>query len=147
MIDLTLRSALPNDSDFAYAVKKAAFKEYVERAWGWDEAEQRRLHEERFAAQDFRVINVGGVDVGIMAVVAEPECVKLNQLFILPEHQGKGVGRECMVRVMGEARQRGVPVRLRVLKVNPRAQTFYERLGFTAVGQTDTHILMESARC
>lgn len=143
MDNLTLRNALPNDRDFAYAVKKSAFKEYVDQVWGWDEAEQRRLHEQRFAAQDFRIINVDGVDVGVMAVVAEPDCVKLNQLFILPEHQNKGVGRECMLRIMAEARQRGVPVRLRVLKVNPRAQTFYQRLEFAPTGETDTHILME----
>ena len=145
MVDVNLRKTLPNDSEFAYAVKKSAFKEYVDQAWGWDEAEQRRLHEQRFAAQDFRIINVNGVDVGILSVVTEPDCLKLNQLFLLPEHQGKGIGRACMLRIMDEARQRHVPVRLRVLKVNPRAQAFYQRLGFTPTSETDTHILMECA--
>ncbi len=42
-----------------------------------------------------------------------------------------------------EARGLGRPVRLRVLKVNPRARAFYERLGFRRTGETDTHDLME----
>jgi RimJ/RimL family protein N-acetyltransferase len=36
-----------------------------------------------------------------------------------------------------------LPVRLRVLKVNPRALAFYRRLGFTCTGETETHDLME----
>jgi putative acetyltransferase len=143
MDDLVLRPAGPNDSEFAFRVKEAAFRQYVEKVWGWDEAEQRRLHEERFAAQDFRVISVAGTDVGIMAVVVAPDCLKLNQLFILPEHQGKGIGSACMRLIMDEARGLGLPVRLRVLKVNPRARAFYQRLGFVRTGETDTHDLME----
>lgn len=48
-------------------------------------------------------------------------------------------------RVISEARRLGLPIRLRVLKVNNRALAFYQRLGFTPVGETDTHILMEMA--
>ncbi len=64
-----LRKAGPDDSEFAYCVKKAAFRAYVEKVWGWDEEEQRQFHEQRFEAQDFRIINLAGTDVGIMAVV------------------------------------------------------------------------------
>jgi GNAT superfamily N-acetyltransferase len=69
--------------------------------------------------------------------------VKVNQLFLLPEHQGQGIGRRCMLAVMEEARGLGLPVRLRVLKVNPRALAFYGRLGFVRTGETDSHDLME----
>lgn len=143
MNSLTLRKASPNESEFAYCVKRAVFREYVEKVEGWDEDEQRQLHERRFGAQDFRVINVAGTDVGIMAVVVAPECVKVNQLFLLQEHQGKDIGRRCMLLIMEEARQLGLPMRLRVMKVNPRALAFYQRLGFRRAGETDTHDLME----
>jgi len=142
---LTLRKATSSDGEFAYLVKKAAFREYVEAVWGWDEDEQRQLHERRFEAQDVRVVSLVGTDIGIMAVVVGPDCVKLNQLFLLPAHQGKGVGTECMSLVMDEARRLGLPLRLGVLKVNPRALAFYERLGFVRTGETETHILMERA--
>ena len=145
MSSLTLRKASPNDSEFAYCVKRAAFSEYVEKVQGWDEDEQRQLHEQRFRTQDFRVINLGGTDIGIMAVVVAPDCMKVNQLFLLPGHQGKGIGRRCMSRIMEEARQLGLPVRLRVMKVNPRARAFFQQLGFMRTRETDTHDLMERA--
>jgi predicted mannosyl-3-phosphoglycerate phosphatase (HAD superfamily) len=86
MDNVELRKATSSDSEFAYQTKKAAFREYVEKVWGWDEEQQRQLHERRFASQDFQVIQVSGIDVGILAVVQQPDCVKVNQLFILPEY-------------------------------------------------------------
>jgi GNAT superfamily N-acetyltransferase len=140
---LTLRRAGPDDSEFAYRARRAAFKEYVDKAGGWDEDEEHRLHQRRFGAQDFRIISFAGVDIGVLALVTVPDCVKMNQIFLLPEHQGQGIGGECMMRVLEEARGLGVPVRLRVLKVNPRALAFYQRLGFTRTGETDMHDLLE----
>ena len=143
MSDPAFRPATSADSEFAYAVRKAAFREYIERIWGWNELEQWRLHERRFVAQDVRIASLSGEDVGVMALAVTPEAVKVNQLFILPEHQGKGIGRSCMLLVLKEAQRLGLPVRLQVLKVNPRALAFYERLGFVRTGASDTHLLME----
>jgi ribosomal protein S18 acetylase RimI-like enzyme len=139
----TMRKARPEDREFAYRVREASFRDYVEKVEGWDEVEQRRLHERRFAAQDFRIVSVAGTDVGVVAMVVTPDCLKVNQLLVLPEHQGRAIGRHCMLALMDEARRLGVPVRLRVMKVNPRACAFYERLGFRRTGETETHDLME----
>jgi GNAT superfamily N-acetyltransferase len=140
---LTLRKTGPSDSEFAYCTRRAAFKEYLEKVEAWDEDEQRKLHKRRFGEQDFRVINLAGTDVGIIAVVVAADCVKVNQLFLLPAHQGKNIGRRCMLLIMEEARRMGLPVRLRVMKVNPRALVFFQKLGFTCIDETDTHHLME----
>ena len=146
MDGLRLRKAMAGDSAFAYRTKKAAFRGYVHEVWGWDEEEQRRLHERRFCDQDFYVIQASGADVGVLALVRESDCVKVNQLFILPAYQGRGIGTACMMRVIEEADAAELPVRLRVLKVNSRAIAFYRRLGFRIIGEDDTHILMERAR-
>ncbi|UCH42866.1 MAG: GNAT family N-acetyltransferase [Dehalococcoidales bacterium] len=141
--DLRLREATTDDSDFAYQTKKSAFREYVEKVWGWDEDEQRQLHQRRFASQDFRVIQVSGIDVGILAIVRQPDCVKVNQMFILPEYQSRGIGAACIKHIIEDAAVSRLPVRLQVLKVNKRAATFYHRMGFGNTGETDTHVLME----
>ena len=143
MDTLRLRKATADDREFAYRTKKAAFRKYVEQVWGWDEEEQRRLHERRFASQDFQVIQASGTEVGILAVVRKADCVKLNQLFILPEYQSKGIGTACVTRIIEDATALGLPVRLRVLKGNSRAVAFYRRLGFRGIGESDTHVLME----
>ena len=143
MDDPILRKATSDDKEFAYRTKKAAFREYVEKVWGWDEEEQRRIHERRFASGDFRVIEVEGTDVGILALVRRPDCVNVKQMFLLPEHQGRGIGTACVKRLIAEAAASALPLRLQVLKVNDRAVAFYRRLGFGSTGESDTHILME----
>lgn len=140
---LNLREATAEDSDLAYEIKKAAFRQYVEKVWGWDEEEQRLLHQRRFLAQNFRMIQMSGIDVGLLAVVREPDRVNVKQLFILPEYQGRGIGKACMLEVIREASAHRLPVRLQVLKVNPRALAFYRRLGFQDIAETDTHNQME----
>ena len=140
---LRLRKATRDDKEFAYRVKRAAFREYVEQVWGWDEDEQRKLHDRRFRAQNFLVISLDANDVGIMSVAIEPDSAYVNQLYVLPEHQGQGVGRRCVSMFIETANKLDLPVRLRVLKVNPRAIAFYEKLGFTTLEETDTHFLMQ----
>ena len=141
MASVILRPATSADSEFAYQARAAAFREYVEDSFGWQEDQERERHERRFAQHDYRVAEVDGTPVGILAVAREPETVHLHQLFILPEHQGRGIGRACVERVLSEASPR--PVRLRVLDCNPRALSFYERLGFRRVGGTERHVILQ----
>jgi GNAT superfamily N-acetyltransferase len=141
--NLQLRKATVDDSEFAYQAKKAAFREYAEKVWSWNEDEQRQLHRRRFAVHNFRVIQISDIDVGIIALSRQPDCLKLNQMFILPEYQGKGIGEAVMKLIIKEAAVSTIPVRLQVLKVNNRAFTFYQRLGFLNTGESETHILME----
>ncbi len=144
---LRLRKATASDSEFAYQTKKVAFKEYVDIVWGWNEDEQRQLHERRFRSQDFWVMQWSGADIGILAVVRESDAVKVNQMFIVPEHQSKGIGAACISHVIADASAFHLPVRLQVLKVNDRAFSFYRRMGFVKTGETATHILMEKPPC
>jgi GNAT superfamily N-acetyltransferase len=143
---IELRDATPGECELAYSIKRAAFREYVEPISGWSEEEQHRLHEEWFSSHRVQIIHAAGTDVGVLATGSGTDCVSLHQLFILPEHQGQGIGRQCMERVMETAAELGLPVRLRVLKTNPRARVFYERLSFACTGETITHFLMEWAR-
>ena len=140
---LNIRKAQASDREFVFTVKKAAFQEYVEQVWGWDDSYQRELHDRRFASQDLRIIQFCGTDVGFLATSRSPDTLKVNQLYILPEYQGRGIGSACMTRVLDDASLRQMPVVLQVLKVNPRGVTFYQRLGFIIVGETTTHFLMK----
>ena len=142
-----LRKATQDGKQFAYKVKRAAMREYVELVWGWDEDLQWQLHDRRFQEQDFQIISLGGVEIGIMSVAERPDCLFINQLYVLPEHQGQGVGRKCMLTVMERGRSLGLPVRLQVMRVNPRAVAFYQRLDFTITGETATHVLMQASLC
>ena len=143
MEELSLRKADASDSEFVFTVKKAAFREYIEQVWGWDDNYQRELHNRRFAAQNVCIIQFRGTDVGFLATSSTLDTLKVNQLFILPEYQGKGIGSACMTCIIDDASLKVKPVALQVLKVNIRGITFYQRLGFAIVGESPTHFQME----
>jgi len=48
-----------------------------------------------------------------------------------------------MLLIMEEASRLGLPIRLRVMKANPQALVFFQRLGFMRTSETATHDLME----
>ncbi len=142
MEELNIRKAHASDSEFVFTVKKAAYREYVEQVWGWDESYQRELHDRRFDSQDLRIIQFCGVDVGFLARSNTSDALKVNQFFILPEYQGSGIGSACMTRIIDGASLEGKPVLLQVLKVNTRGLAFYRRLGFTVISESATHFQM-----
>ena len=141
--ELSIRKACATDSEFVFATKKKAFREYVEQVSGWDESHQRELHNARFASHDFRIIGFRATDVGFFATSDTSDMLKIRQLFILPEYQGRGIGSACMTRIANNANLEQKPVMLRVLKINTRAIAFYKRLGFVVVNDDPSHLQME----
>ncbi len=137
----TLRDATSEDRDFLYRLRRATLKEYVDRIWGWDEAVQRRMFDERFDPARYQIVTVDGRDVGAVSVERRPDGVFLADLHILPAHQGRGLGAAVIGDILMQARGPGLPVTLQVLKGNP-ARRLYERLGFVVTGETPTHYQM-----
>lgn len=144
-----LREASAEDSAFCLDVRRAAYREYAELDEGWDEGREAESHAERFGRLRFRVVVAEGIDVGFVASAvygeteAYPASLYLHQLMVLPAFQSRGVGSACVGLLADEARGLGLPLRLRVLRVNPRARMFYERLGFRLVGESATHLAFE----
>ena len=81
------------------------------------------------------VVEVDGVRAGRLRVVRRRDLVEIAGLQLLPEHQSHGVGRTVVERLVAQARADGLPVELGVEKDNPRAREFWERCGFTYVGE------------
>lgn len=141
MEGLSIRKADAVDSDFVFAVKKAAFREYVEQVEGWDDTHQRELHNKRFDSQDFRIIQFQGNDVGFFSTSCTSDSLKIYQFFIHPEYQSRGIGSACMTRILADAA--GKNVNLQALKINIRGIAFYQRLGFSIVAEDSTHVQMK----
>ena len=75
--------------------------------------------------------------VGVVGWEHRDGHVWLKELFVLPEHQGRGIGGRIIARVVDEAQ--GREVRLRTLRPNLGAVRLYQRCGFELTGETDTH--------
>lgn len=145
MEELNIRKAIASDSEFVFTVKKAAYREYVEQVWGWDDSYQQERHNKEFTSYDFCIIQFSGTDVGILVTSHTSDALKINQVYILPEYQGKGIGSACLARIIGDANLEGKSVVLQVLKVNTRGIDLYQRLGLTIVDEDSIYFQMEKS--
>lgn len=138
-----LRPCRPEDEAFARRVHREAYHDVVTRQFGgWEEEKQRELFDAKWDPHSFRVIVVGGADAGVVRYRKEGGHIELDEIQLLPEAQGAGVGSAVIRDLQADAQHAGVPLRLQVLKQN-RARALYERLGFQVTGETEHHFRME----
>ncbi len=92
---------------------------------------------ELIAAPDrwLEILRVGGEPVGYCGselIAAEPDTLKLGQLYLLEARRGRGLGRHMLAHVEARARALGLgTILLQVNKANVAAQGFYRAAGFT----------------
>jgi ribosomal protein S18 acetylase RimI-like enzyme len=140
---ITLRTAQPEDLEFLFELLKASLGPYVEQTYGpWQEDVQRARFFESTRPETHEVVECECRRIGCLKVERRPNEIRLQRVFLLPEFQNRGIGSRLVRELLSEARSGGLPIRLRVFKVNP-AQDLYRRLGFTVTGETETHVLME----
>jgi ribosomal protein S18 acetylase RimI-like enzyme len=96
------------------------------------------------------VIEIDGERAGRLRLVRPPDFRELAGIQLLPAHQGRGLGTHLIEQFLVDARDRGLPARLRVERDNPRARELFERLGFVEVAAaeglgdpSDGEVLME----
>ena len=142
--NITLRKATAADEDFLCGVLDRTIRVYSERTFGrWSGAEARARVSRNTAAGKSSVIQLDGQPIGIMTVDRAADHLQLEQLFILPEYQRRGIGSGLLENLLAEARGSGLPVRLRVLRVNP-AKNLYERFGFRVTSEEPERFYMQS---
>lgn len=139
---MNLRPATRNDFERLFDIHRAALQEYIELTWGWDEDWQRAYFHEHFDPSTRHVISYESDVIGFLDLEIRNDCIDLQNIEIDPTYQGRGLGTEIVRRVLVDAKNHSIPVRLQVLKVNPRARALYERLGFVQIGQTGEHTQM-----
>lgn len=142
-MNINLRSISNNDFEFIYDVTKRTMKTYVELTWKkWDDEQQRTLIYDCIDVSADQIIQLDGQDVGCLAVERHPTHLQLAKLYLLPQFQRCGIGTFLLQQLIAEAKQRQLPLRLRVLAVNPAYQ-FYQQHGFVVKEQTRERFFME----
>ena len=138
---ISLRPATESDYDYLWWLHGATMRTYVAAIWGWDEAVQRQYFEERFDPARIEIIESAGQAVGYISVERQREFIFLSAIEVAPKAQSRGIGTRLIRDLQDEAERQGIPLRLRVLQGNP-ARRLYERIGFAATEETETHIMM-----
>ena len=141
--DFELHEAAASDADPIYGLYESLFRHHVEQIWGWDEAWQREnFAEEWEVTRTWRVESQGRL-AGYIQQKNEQDFVYLLSVAIIPDFQGRGIGRQIMGRFQEEAAKLGQPLRLSVFRTNPRALSFYQGLGFRVTEETDAFHRLE----
>ena len=134
-MNLSFRSATQNDFDFLWKLHQDTMFKYVDAVYGWDDGVQLAYFTERYRPELLTLVESGGQRAGYYSLVERDLCLYLASMEVSPAFQSRGIGSACMARCMADARERGVPIELHVMKVNPAAQRLYARLGFEVVGE------------
>ncbi len=82
------------------------------------------------------VAEIGGTPAGYVALEPEEGSVRVDQLFVSPEHEAEGVGRQLLEYAEGYAIwQRARALRVVVAHDDKRAVRFYRDRGFVEAGR------------
>jgi ribosomal protein S18 acetylase RimI-like enzyme len=149
---VTLRAITPDDEDFLYRVYASTREEELART-GWDEEQtvaflqmqfraQQQDYRQRFSSAEFQVILLNERPVGRLYVDRRQDEIRIIDIALLTPFRNAGIGSKLMERLVGEADQADLPIRIHVEQGSP-ALRIYDRFGFLAVSQDEIYILME----
>ena len=145
MIDYSLVKLTPADElhrEFSYLVKKAAYGDYINEIWGWDEGRQREFHTQDWLNKRPAIILYDNQPIGTIYINENEDYIELQQFIILSEYQNKGIGSYILQGILDEADSSGQIVKLKYLRSNPVA-SLYSRMGFQVVDNDDLFISVE----
>jgi len=92
------------------------------------------------------VADVDGQPAGYVALVGEEGRVRIDQLFVSPEHEAEGVGRQLLEYAEGFAISEGaVALEVVVAPDDARALAFYRGRGFVPVADDLLELVLPRA--
>jgi GNAT superfamily N-acetyltransferase len=145
MIDFSLLKIIPaadSHREFSFQVKKAAMGGYITQIWGWDEKFQKDLHAGDWQQKRPQIILYNNKPIGTIRMVSSADSLDIEQFYILPEYQKKGIGSHLLKDILDNADKTSLLTKLAVLKINP-AISLYQRHGFVIAGSNEHQYLME----
>lgn len=82
------------------------------------------------------VADLEGVPAGYVALQRAGDAVRVEQLFVSPEHEAEGIGRQLLEYAEGFAiSERALSLQVVVAKDDRRASSFYRGRGFVEAGE------------
>ena len=82
------------------------------------------------------VAEVEGFPAGYVALTRAEDAMRIDQLFVSPEHEAEGIGRQLLEWAEGYAiSERATRLQVVVEAENRRALDFYRGRGFTEAGE------------
>lgn len=142
-LTISCRPFSADDREFLFCLYRTSMKSYVEDTWGlWNDVQQKEKFNQSLQIGITHIIQLNGLDVGMVQTQDRSEEIFIIQIEVLPEYQNRGIATQLLRHILENAASRGKPVVLQVHKVNIRARSLYQRLGFGITGENQTHYIM-----
>jgi ribosomal protein S18 acetylase RimI-like enzyme len=142
--EISLRPATPKDFELTFALKKEGAKRYIDKIWGWDEAEQIQFHTHEFILEDIQIILHKNETIGMLDIDNQEDRFFVKGFYLTKKYQSKGIGQYLLESLKKKGVGEGKFVELEVFKKNPRAFRFYKRLGFNVIDESESHFRLNS---
>ena len=142
-----LRPAVDGDYDFIWQLAVTTMREYVAAVWGWNEQWQADRFRTNFDVAKWQIIEMDGQKAGAMATshgTADSESIHLDNIYLLPLYQRKGIGGKIVQDLIAEAAAAHKALALNVLQSNPNAKRLYEKLGMVVTSQNEERWFLSS---
>ena len=150
--DVSYRRITDADSEFLFRVYASTRADEM-KLTGWGPAQQEEFLRMQFQAQDdhyrrhynsatFDIVLLKGVPIGRLYLDRRPDEIRIVDIALLPEYRGRGIGGAIVQEILNSAADEQLPVRIHVENNNP-AQSLYQRLGFSPIGDTGVYLLLE----
>lgn len=138
--NLISRGCRNDDLDFVHDLSLSNMKEYVDRFWGgWKE----EIFWADINKDNITIIEQDRKRVGFFDVVVEGDAMRIRNIQVAKDSQGRGIGKYIMNLILEETKNLKIAkILLRVFADNP-AVGFYERFGFCKVGKDESSLMME----
>ena len=151
-VTVTRRPVRSEDEAFLFELYSCIRAEELE-AFGWSKDQRDIFLKMQFEAQqkfyrgeypkvDQQVVFWKDQSIGRIIIIRADNEIRLADIAILPDFRNAGIGITLIQELLDEGKEAAQPVRLQVLKTN-RAVRLYERLGFSIIDESSTHLLME----
>lgn len=138
------RPAQNSDYDWLLRLHHTVYRNLIIKEFGyWDEEEEFGLFTEAWQTQQIQILLRDGQRVGMLMILEETDRLWLDEIQIDPQFQNQGIGTAVIKELIATARDRQLPVHLRVLRANRGAHRLYHRLGFHRIEEAKHHIVME----
>jgi ribosomal protein S18 acetylase RimI-like enzyme len=139
-MDFELRPASSADLRFARELtRETMLCYYIQNDLRW----QDEAFDVAWAGRENWLICRGDSVLGFLSLSRDAKALYIRELHIIKADRCKGAGSWAIERVFSMAREeRRSSLRLTVFKNNP-AQTLYQRMGLSVVGEEDCFLRME----
>lgn len=124
--------------NYALILSPAQISYMMDLMYSQDTIEQQML-----GGVEFFLISLQEFNIGYLALEKEHKFkndLYIHKIYLLPRHQGKGLGKKVMQQIFKKANQQNLSsLSLNVNRFNT-ARLFYEKMGFTIKYQEDIDI-------